>query len=248
MSRFTRTAYPIACLLGGLAAAPAAAADFGDLFALNGGATAVSDYRFRGISQTDRRFAPQATFSLSHASGLYGTVWTSSIREYVANGSDAEIDFILGYKKSFGATTVDGGVVYYVYPDSGGVDLNFVEPYLSVSQAVGPATVKGIVNWAPRQKSLSLDGVTKESGLYVAGDASLAVPGTPVSLTAHVGRSFRENYITFGETYTDWSLGASVTHKNLTAGITYVDTDATMFSTTRNVSKAGLVASLGVAF
>jgi uncharacterized protein (TIGR02001 family) len=248
MTKLTRLACTAAPLLAALIASPAAAEDLGSGFAVNGGATVVSDYRFRGISQTDRRFAIQGTVSVSHASGLYATVWGSSIDDYVAAGADAEIDFILGYKKTFGATTVDGGVLYYYYPGSGGVNTDFAEPYLSVSHVVGPATLKATVNWAPKQKALTLDGVSKESGLYLGGDVSFAIPKTPISLTGHVGHSFEENYITFGEEYTDWSLGATVTHKNLTAGLAYVDTDTTLYGNTRNVSKAGVVASLGVAF
>jgi len=113
---------------------------------------------------------------------------------------------------------------------------------------VGPATFKATVNWAPKQNALTVDGEHKESGFYLGGDASVAIPNTPVSITGHIGHSFSENYITFGEEYTDWSIGASVTHKNLTAGIAYVDTDTTLYGNTRNVSKAGVVASLGVAF
>ena len=248
MTKLTSFACTAAPLLAALIASPAAAEDLGGGFAVNGGATVVSDYRFRGISQTDRRFAVQGTISVSHASGFYGTVWGSSIDDYVAAGSDAEIDFILGYKKTFGSTTVDGGVLYYYYPGSGGGNTDFAEPYISVSHAVGPATLKATVNWAPKQKALTLDGVSKESGLYLGGDVSFAIPKTPVALTGHIGHSFEKNYITFGEEYTDWSIGATVTHKNLTAGLAYVDTDTTLYGIERNVSKAGIVASLGVAF
>jgi uncharacterized protein (TIGR02001 family) len=248
MSRFARVSCYAVSLLTVLVAAPAAAEDLGAGFAVNGGATVVSDYRFRGISQTNRRFAIQGTVSVSHASGFYGTVWGSSIDDYVANGSDAELDLIVGYKKTFGSTTVDGGVLYYYYPGSHGANTDFAEPYISVSQAIGPATIKGTVNWAPKQKALTLDGVHKESGLYLAADGSFAIPKTPVSLTGHIGHSFEKNYITFGEEYTDWSLGASVTHKNITLGLAYVDTDTTLYGDGRNVSKAGVVASLGVAF
>ena len=248
MTKLTRLACTAAPLLAALIASPAVAEDLGGGFAVNGGATVVSDYRFRGISQTDRRFAIQGTVSVSHSSGVYATVWGSSIDDYVAAGADAEIDFILGYKKTFGATTVDGGVLYYYYPGSGGVNTDFVEPYISVSHVVGPATLKATANWAPKQNALTLDGISKESGFYLGGDVAFAIPNTPVSLTGHVGHSFTENYITFGEEYTDWSLGATVTHKNLTAGLAYVDTDTTLYGNTRNVSKAGVVASLGVAF
>lgn len=248
MTKLTRFACTVAPLFAALMAAPVAAEDLGGGFAVNGGATVVSDYRFRGVSQTDRRFAIQGTVSVSHVSGIYATVWGSSIDDYVAAGSDAEIDIILGYKKTFGSTTVDGGVLYYYYPGSGGVPTDFAEPYLSVSHVVGPATLKGTVNWAPKQKALTLDGITKESGLYLGGDVSFAIPKTPIALTGHLGHSFKKNYITFGEEYTDWSVGATVTHKNLTGGLAYVDTDTRLFGIKRNVSKGGIVASLGVAF
>ena len=248
MTKLTRFTCYAAPLLAALIASPAAAEDLGGGFAVNGGATVVSDYRFRGISQTNRRFAIQGTVSVSHSSGVYATVWGSSIDDYVANGADAELDLIIGYKKTFGSTTVDGGVLYYYYPGSGGINSDFVEPYISVSQVFGPATLKGTVNWAPKQNALTLDGISKESGLYLGGDASIAIPNTPVAVTGHIGHSFTENYITFGEEYTDWSIGATVTHKNLTAGLAYVDTDTTLYGDGRNVSKAGIVASLGVAF
>jgi uncharacterized protein (TIGR02001 family) len=40
----------------------------------------VSDYRFRGISQTDKDFAVQGGLTVSHESGLYASVWGSSVR------------------------------------------------------------------------------------------------------------------------------------------------------------------------
>ena len=248
MTKLTRIACYASPLLAALIASPAAAEDLGGGFAVNGGATVVSDYRFRGISQTNRRFAIQGTVSVSHSSGVYATVWGSSIDDYVAAGADAELDLIIGYKKTFGSTTVDGGVLYYYYPGSGGVPTDFAEPDLSVSHVTGPVTLKGTVNWAPKQKALTLDGDTKESGLYLGGDVAFTIPNTPIALTGHLGHSFTENYITFGEEYTDWSIGATVTHKNLTAGLAYVDTDTTLYGDGRNVSKAGIVASLGVAF
>ena len=139
-------------------------------------------------------------------------------------------------------------MLYYYYPGSGGVDSDFAEPYLSVSHAFGPVTAKGTVNWAPKQKALTLDGIHKESGLYLGGDLSYAIPNTPVGLTGHLGHSFNKNYITFGEEYTDWSVGATFTKGPLVAGLAYVDTNTTLFGIGRNVSKGGVVASLGVAF
>jgi len=68
-------------------------------------------------------------------------------------------------------------------------------------------------------------------------------------LAGHLGHSFGPSYLTIGDEYTDWSLGASYTIKNLTIGLTYVDTDGTFITPSgRNASKAGVVGSIGVAF
>ena len=68
-------------------------------------------------------------------------------------------------------------------------------------------------------------------------------------MTGHLGHSFGPSYLTIGDEYTDWSLGATFTHKNLTAGLSYVDTNKSLYSPSdRNIAKGGVVASLGVAF
>ena len=179
-------------------ATSASAADIGNGLSVTGGATLISDYRFRGISQTDKRFAVQGTFSIAHASGLYATVWGSSIDDYVYNGADQEIDLSAGYRKTFGKTTVDGGVLYYYYPGSGGINSDFFEPYLSVAQAFGPVTAKVTANYAPKQSALSI-GSGREDNLYLAGDLSAAIPKTPLSLTAHLGHSYGPSYLTIGK-------------------------------------------------
>jgi len=240
---------PVMLVLLGLAAAPAAAQEEAEsAFTVSGGATLVSDYRFRGISQTDKRFAVQGTFTLAHDSGFYATVWGSSIDDYVYNGSDQEIDFIAGYRRTFGGTTLDAGVLYYYYPGSGGINSDFFEPFVSVAHTFGPVTAKATANYAPKQSALSI-GAGKEDKLYLAADLSAAIPETPVSLTAHLGHSFGPSYLTIGDEYTDWSLGASVAVKGFTVGVAYVDTDGDFITPSgRNASKAGLVASVGVAF
>ncbi len=217
---------------------------------ITGGATLVSDYRFRGISQTDKRFAIQGTFSVNTASGFYGTVWGSSVDDYIANGGDAEIDLIAGYKKTFGGTTVDGGLLYYYYPGSGGANTDFAEPYISLAHTFGPATAKITANYAFKQKGIysGRPGRTKDDNLYLAGDLSAGIPNSPISVSGHLGHSFGPSYLTIGKSYTDWNLGASYLYKNLTFGVSYVDTNKSLYVGRRNIAKAGIVGSVGVAF
>ena len=74
-------------------------------------------------------------------------------------------------------------------------------------------------------------------------------PCAPWGLTGHFGHSFGPSYLTIGKEYSDWSLGATVTVKNLVAGLQYVDTNKSLYSPRgRNIAGAGVVASLGVSF
>ena len=98
---------------------------------INGTASLVSDYRFRGVSQTDKRFAVQGGFTVSHASGFYLSVWGSSIDDYVANGGDQELDLIAGYKTTISGTTIDSGFLYYYYPGSHGARNTTISPRLT---------------------------------------------------------------------------------------------------------------------
>lgn len=238
-------------------------------FTVTGGATLTSDYRFRGISQTNKRFALQGTLGVSHSSGFYVGTWGSSIDDYVAGGSDQEIDLYAGYKKTYGGTTVDSGVLYYYYPgsssiarslDGPSVNSDFFEPYINASHSFGPLGVKVGGNFSWKQHALAYTGPTsgiyhgRSSGIYGYAELSAAVPDTGFTVTGHLGRSFRRNYITFGEHYTDWSVTAAYTWKALTFSAAYVDTNKDLASypagggINRNVSKGGAVGAVAVAF
>jgi uncharacterized protein (TIGR02001 family) len=215
---------------------------------VTGNAAVVTDYRFRGISQTNKKFALQGGITVSHASGFYASIWGSSIDEYVAAGSDQELDLIGGYSTTVGAATIDVGVLYYYYPGNAGQNTDFVEPYASVKGTFGPATAKLTVNYAPKAKALSV-GNGKEDSLYVGGDLSASVPNTPIGVSAHLGHSFGPSYLTIGDEYTDWNIGATYTWNHLTFGVSYVDTDKSSYTAAgHNISKAGVVGSLTASF
>ena len=218
---------------------------------INGTATLVSDYRFRGISQTNKDFAVQGSLTVTHESGLYVSVWGSSIDDYVAGGSDQEIDLIAGFKTTTeGGTTFDIGVLYYYYPGSNGANSDFVEPYVAVSHTFGPVGAKLLAAYAPKQKALTI-GAGSEDNLYLALDLSAAIPNTPLSITGHIGHSFGPSYLTIGDEYTDWNVGVAYTYRNLTFGVQYVDTDGSFITPlpdSKNASKAGIVGTVGVSF
>ena len=94
--------------------APAAAPEH----SFSGNATLVSDYRFRGISQTYKLPAVQAGFDYAHSSGLYLGTWASNVTgNLYTNGAGLEWDFYGGYKGSIGdGLGYDVGLLYYWYP------------------------------------------------------------------------------------------------------------------------------------
>ena len=83
------------------AAAPAAPEAKSD-WTFTGNAGVFSDYRFRGISQTNKKPAFQGGFDIGHASGFYVGNWNSNVDSSLYNGASLEMDFYGGYKMTAG--------------------------------------------------------------------------------------------------------------------------------------------------
>ena len=236
------------------AATPALAQDApASDFTLTGSAALVSDYRFRGISQSSKRIAPQAGVTLAHSSGFYGSFWSSSISDYVAAGADAELDLIGGYSTTVSGVTLDGGLLYYVYPSAlKGANTDFIEIYGSAKTTFGPVTVKGGFAYDPKQKALA-SVHTKDDNLYLYGELSGAVPNTGFGVAGHIGYSKGRSFLTAGlKNYWDGNVGVTYTIGKATVGVSYVDTDAPpgvfVSGSGKNMAKSGVVGSLTVAF
>src|SRR5512139_1772771 len=78
-------------------------------WSLTGNVGLFSDYRFRGISQTNKKPAFQGGFDLAHKSGFYVGNWNSNVDSSFYNGSNLEMDFYGGYKGTFDAFSYDVG-------------------------------------------------------------------------------------------------------------------------------------------
>lgn len=214
---------------------------------VSGSAALVSDYRFRGISMTDKEMAVQAGATVSHESGFYVGTWGSNLAGWgTFLGSNMELDVFGGYKTEVGGVGVDVGLTWYMYP--GGLDnTDFAEPYVKLSAPVGPASVLVGVAYAPKQEALgqwynsgasALTGVydnpgAKADNVYLWTDVSTAIPDTGMTLKAHLGYTNGGNkglgpqgtsVSPTGE-YLDWMVGADYALGPVTLGVSYVDTD-----------------------
>jgi uncharacterized protein (TIGR02001 family) len=208
----------------------------------------VSDYRFRGVSQSDENLAVQGGFTIAHESGLYIGTWGSNLAGWgTFGGANMELDLIAGYKFPVGGGTLDVGATWYMYP--GGFDnTDFIEPYAKLSGTLGPASLTAGVAYAPKQEALGawyLNGTSAANGvydrpgdkndnLYVWGDVAAAIPNTGLTAKAHIGASkgnkglgpFATSVAPTGE-YVDWMLGAdyAIPTTPLTLGVAYIDTN-----------------------
>jgi uncharacterized protein (TIGR02001 family) len=210
---------------------------------LSGSATLTTDYRFRGVSQSDEGMAVQGGFTLSHSSGFYVGTWGSNLSGWgTFGGANMELDIYAGYKLPVGEGTLDLGGTWFMYP-SGADTTDFAELYAKLSGAAGPVSLTATVAYAPSQEALGnafpvgrpANPGDKEDNLYLAGDAAYGIADTPITLKAHIGYSDGNpglgpngTSVAPTGTYFDWLIGADVVPMSgLTLSVAYVDTSIT---------------------
>lgn len=208
---------------------------------VSGSVALVSDYRFRGVSQSDEGMAIQGGLTVSHESGLYAGTWASNLAGWGAfGGSNMELDLFAGYKLPVGAATLDVGATWYMYP-SGNDITDFVEPYVKLGGALGPVSGTLGVAYAPSQKALGNWSATPQSregdsedNIYIWTDLAAGVPNTPLTLKGHLGYSDGNpglgpngTSIAPTGTYWDWMVGADLALGPVVLGVAYVDTSIT---------------------
>ncbi|NYD88843.1 TorF family putative porin [Sphingomonas melonis] len=217
---------------------------------VTGSVALASDYRLRGVSQTDKEMAVQGGITVAHESGVYGGVWASNLAGWgTFGGSNMELDLIGGYKHAIGGGALDVGLTWYMYP-GGASKTDFAEPYAKLSGTIGPVNLLAGVAYAPKQQALGKwynSGASAQTGiydnpgkkndnLYLWGDFASAIPTTPLTAKAHIGYSKGNSGLGPNGTsaaptgeYWDWLLGADYAIKGtpLTLGVAYVDTDIT---------------------
>ena len=208
---------------------------------ISGAATLASDYRFRGVSQSDEGIAAQAGLTISHSSGFYVGAWGSNLAGWgTFGGSNTELDLYAGFKLPVGEGTLDAGLTWYMYP-SGADTTDFAELYAKLSGSVGPVGLTAGVFYAPQQEALGnafpvgapADPGDKEDNLYLSGDATYGISGAPITLKAHLGYSDGNpglgpngTSVAPTGTYFDWLIGADIVPiSGLTLTVAYVDTD-----------------------
>jgi len=225
-------------------------------------ASLVSDYRYRGISQTRLAPALQGGADYAPPAGWYVGTWASTIKWIKDAGGDAdvEIDIYGGYKGEIAKDVgYDVGLLQYVYPgartatwDAIYKNPNTTEVYAAVT--FGPATAK--VSYALTNLFGNFDFTNdkKSSGSYYLDlNASFEVGGG-VTLVPHIGYQEVKNIA--NASYTDFALTASKDFSGflLSLGVVGTDADETFYvpgaqaNSTKFLGKTQVVASVKYTF
>jgi uncharacterized protein (TIGR02001 family) len=196
-----------------------------------------SDYRFRGVSLSDKDPAFQPSITLEHKAGLYVSAWGSNIARFA--DTNIELDLTAGWSGAVGGAELSAGVVGYLYP--GGKGGNYLETFGSLGTTLGPVEMKLGAAYAPSQKNIGDDN------FYVYGALSSGIPGTPVTINAQVGHEDGSLAGPTGKKW-DWSLGAQYVLKKMTIGVSYVDSDVKRSLDTDKIAQSAVVASISFSF
>ena len=205
-----------------LAQAPAPAPEF----TLTGNIGAVSDYRFRGLSQNNLKPAISIGADLAHSSGLYVGTWASQVSDWAAGpgGDNLEVDFYGGYKTEVSGVGLDIGAIAYHYPGSTkgtttgtSYEANTQEVYLGLTYGI--ATFK--TSYVISDNYFASSGFDNKGTMYY--DLTLAKEVAPkLTASVHAGYTdYKKDTAASKVSYSDYSLGLAYDYEGVIIGVKY---------------------------
>ncbi|HVV27920.1 MAG TPA: TorF family putative porin [Rhizomicrobium sp.] len=203
--------------LTGVFTTTAALADDAPDFQATAAVAMQSDYRFRGVSQNSREFAPQGTVNITAPEGFYVGTWASKIN-WGGNNPSYELDIYGGKHFDLDGTDLNVEAYYYSYPDynaHGGPAASYYETIVQLTHAFGPLTLTATGTNSPEW---SLHGGT---GWYASGLASYALTDW-LSVSGTIGHQWVE---AAPSDYTHFDIGLTATWHNFVLDVRYAGTD-----------------------
>jgi uncharacterized protein (TIGR02001 family) len=170
--------------------------------------TAVSDYDFRGITQSAQQPALQGSIDITSKSGMYGGAWASNID--FGGDENFEADFYAGFA---GGETFpyDVGIIWYTYPMS-----HDVHDYAEIYGSLGWKWLKGKV-WYSNNFG---GGKYGDNAFYYEGNASVPLPAN-FGVDLHAGYSDGDYW--GSDNYFDWSVGVKYALGHFNLALKWVD-------------------------
>jgi uncharacterized protein (TIGR02001 family) len=205
----------------------------------------VSDYRYRGISQTRLQPALQGGVDyVNNPTGVYVGAWATNIKWIKDGGGDAsyEFDVYAGKRGQINDTfAYDVGALYYAYPSNSlSTNANTFELYAQVS--AGPFSIK----YSHATSNLFGTADSKNSG-YLDGQFNYDVYDGFV-LNLHAGHQNVKNNGDFS--YSDYKVGVTKDFGVFSVGVAAVktNTDAYVGRNGKNLGKSGAVVTISKTF
>lgn len=203
----------------------------------------VSNYLYRGISQTGGKPAIQGGFDYAHTSGFYAGVWGSSISWIsdmgMANNAGVELDTYFGFKNSFATDfSYDVGFLRYNYPATYPAVMAKVIGTTPFAKA-DTNEIYGLIGykWLTAKYSSSLGdtfGMPGASGTsYIDLSANYPIEDTGITLGAHYGKQTYKGATADAlaragttPTYSDYKLSVAKDFSGYVLGLAYSSTNA----------------------
>lgn len=208
--------------------------------------SAVSDYRYRGISQSRLKSAIQGGADYTNNThGFYIGSWLSSIQwtKDAGGSGNLEADLYLGKRGEINSINYDVGVLTYLYPSNGlgsipgFANANTTELYGQLSS--GPFSMK-----YSRSTSNLFGFVDSKGSAYI--DLVLNFPlEDGYSVNLHWGKQTVKNNSSYS--YSDWKLSLSKEYVGINFSIAVLGTNANeklyLTPNLKFTGKSGLVIS-----
>lgn len=212
----------------------------------------VSDYVYRGVSQTFRQPAIQGGFDYAHSSGVYLGVWSSNVSNVSYNGGSQEIDFYGGYKGQVNDDlNYDIGLLQYYYPNAVTAaapavsnKYDTLEAYAAVNyKFVGAKYSYALTDFFGANTTTGARGNTRGSGYLDLYANYEVIP--KLTLGAHVGHQSISNGGATFLGYTDYKLSISKDINGYVLGAAYVKTNLPTAAETLTNASSGTTKNIG---
>jgi len=208
---------------------------------------AVSDYRFRGISQT--RVKPAIQGGVDYTMGsFYVGAWASNIKWIKDSGGDAgyEVDLYGGITGEVTkGVEYDIGVLTYQYPS------NKLDPSANTTEIYGALTFSGVTVKYSHAVTNTFGWSDSKNSFYL--EASTDIEVGSFTITPHIGHQKIKGPFSKDSTYTDYSLtvATEVGGVGLSLAVVGTDADKATYSSPVNgkkLGKTGLVLGASYSF
>lgn len=180
---------------------------------------ATSDYKFRGISQSDNGGAVNGSVEYGQDDLAIG-IWASTVDFSGDPDNNVEIDLYAAYTHGFSEnTSLTGKAYFYWYPNASIPDASYVELLAQLDHNFGKFSANLNAAWAPQYS-----GDTGEAYWFGAG---VEVPVTEwATITANVGQQwFADNLAVGIVDYGTADIGVTLAWQAVSFDLRYVGTD-----------------------